>query len=1439
MLTAANVSSEMAVNYFVKNYYHQGKSRWSGQGAEKLGLSGAIDNEQAFKNVIEGRSPDGSEQLNARVLKPKERRAALDCTFSAPKSVSLMALVGGDSRLVQAHHQALKEVIALMETRYACTRVTDGNGRHRENTGNLVVAQFDHIESRELDPHLHTHCLLMNMTQTPDGRWFSLGNNEIFANKKFLGMAYQSYLAREVQKLGYEVEQRKHGQFDIKGFKEEDLEVFSKRRQQIIAKAGANSTWAEREKIWDNTRQRKQKISEDELKSLWKEEAAALGINFVKPGEPRQDVRVNDLSLADALEDTIARSAVLEAIAHCSERNVAFTQEDLEKFILEERLATDVTVIEPLIREHQELIALPGLERQYTTWAAVKREIATIGLMSDGQGKVNPMLHPEIAESYLEKTSLNTGQRQAVQLAATTSDQFVAWQGVAGAGKTFALSQLKVLATDAGYTIIGFAPSSAAAKVLSQELEVQSETVARLLVTEPPPEVELNQVWIVDEAGLLSAKDAYALLQRATQEQARVILVGDTRQLSAVEAGNPFKSLQQAGIETAYMNESLRQKDPGLKLAVDLIADGRIEAGFERLSANGSILQVDSESKVEAIASDYMAAKPEQRERTLVLAGTNVERLALTQAIRDKLKDEGTLGETATITQLQTKNLTKVQMRYTHNFELGDVVMPTRNYKRRELEKGKLYEVVGQTTDSLTLKSDDGKHLEVDTAFEKAVYQRQEIEIAVGDRLQWKKNDRQLSRRNRQEFVVTAITVDQAYIKYLDSDRSESINLSQAQNLDYALVSTTYSSQGKAADRVLISADFTIGQESFYVAISRARNELKIYTEDPMRLVELAQESKAKENALELLRQQVREAELPQPKLISINIDVAQSPKPKPKAAKQMPCPAVEVKQTGTEVIGVPNHKQESVDFSAPILKIPPPTVVFWTPEKTEAPNHIEAKHWLELVEESAIHPDIAKLNFKTLQYDVAEGQHEAWGRLLYSEKFDEKAHRINTGVLVKKWLDTYAHLDHGGWWCGAGVDPCSFADLEPGQQPQSKLWGCLKPNNPRAKADKPGKFIKYEHPPQVEGSIFLLDVPEHIADKIYKKAGVEPSLSDRASGFWYCVWKHNIPITLTEGAKKAGSLLSQGHATIGLPGITTGYRREKTVMEDGTVEKGEAHLHQELAPFGCKGRSIKFCFDYETKPETKQNIESAISTTGKLLEKVGASVSVVDLPGPEKGADDFIVAQGGLAYEKLSHQAMKLSEWKRWIRDMKYSRTQEELPKRVTPQEQQQRLEVKATMSPNAIAMSEKFRKQLKLMSDEDLAKLDLYIADYFKEHENEDDPQTQGLRVVRKVLREQQAEILEKSKKQKPEEEKEVLSSETELKIAEMIEKMTNEELGDLVLEVMGYFKKPHEENDPQLEQMKVIREVMKSMKSKIIERVADYNSELEQSEQIRLRR
>lgn len=300
-------------------------------------------------------------------------------------------------------------------------------------------------------------------------------------------------------------------------------------------------------------------------------------------------------------------------------------------------------------------------------------------------------------------------------------------------------------------------------------------------------------------------------------------------------------------------------------------------------------------------------------------------------------------------------------------------------------------------------------------------------------------------------------------------------------------------------------------------------------------------------------------------------------------------------------------------------------------------PAHIDVEHWQEIVEGSAVHPDIASRNFRSLHEDSVEQANEAWEYLMYSDKLQ----RTNTGRLSSGMLRKYAHLEQGGWWCDAGVDPRSFPNLQPGDKPDNKLWGCFKPNEPRESSDKPGKKIKYEHPPKTDLSIFLLDVPDDIAERIYNKAGVDPSESDRKSGFWYCVWKHNVPVTITEGGKKAASLLSQGHAAIGLPGIYAGYRSRDEQGYDVPRK-----LHPELAVFATKDRAITFCFDFETKPKTVRNIEISTLRTAGLLEEQGAKVNVIRLPGPDKGVDDFIVNNGSEEFETLVDQAESLEEW-------------------------------------------------------------------------------------------------------------------------------------------------------------------------------------------------
>ncbi|MBG1262494.1 DUF3854 domain-containing protein, partial [Nostoc commune] len=301
-------------------------------------------------------------------------------------------------------------------------------------------------------------------------------------------------------------------------------------------------------------------------------------------------------------------------------------------------------------------------------------------------------------------------------------------------------------------------------------------------------------------------------------------------------------------------------------------------------------------------------------------------------------------------------------------------------------------------------------------------------------------------------------------------------------------------------------------------------------------------------------------------------------------------------------------------------------------------PNNIEPKHWHELVVDSAIHPLIVSANFKSLYYDSIEQCHESWEYLIYSDQIERK----NAGRLTDKTLQVYAYLDStDGWWCNGGVDPRTFPDLLPGDQPKEKLWGCYKPDSPRPDAQKPGKFIKYEHPYKDELSIFLLEVPKAIAEFIYSKAGVNPSQCDRQSGFWFSVWKHNIPVTIVEGAKKAASILTQGDAAIGLPGVNAAYR-----SKDDQGNPIESQLRSEIAIFATNGREITICFDHDSKTKTQVNVGKALIKTSQLLANHGAEVIVITLPGPEKGVDDLIAAQGAAAYEKLKALAVSFEDW-------------------------------------------------------------------------------------------------------------------------------------------------------------------------------------------------
>jgi conjugative relaxase-like TrwC/TraI family protein len=203
-----------------------------GQGGCVVGLAGVV-NQQEFSQMLSGQAPDG-QSLTGKVVDPEKRRAATDFTFSAPKSVSIAALVQQDERVLEAHHQAVAKALSVLEERYAQTRVSTEAGRTKVTTGNIAAAVFTHSTSREAEPQLHSHCVVMNATQLADGRWFSLSNESAIANQKLLGQIYQNELAVALKQQGYQIEQKAHGQFELAGYSPELLKAFSTRRQQIL-----------------------------------------------------------------------------------------------------------------------------------------------------------------------------------------------------------------------------------------------------------------------------------------------------------------------------------------------------------------------------------------------------------------------------------------------------------------------------------------------------------------------------------------------------------------------------------------------------------------------------------------------------------------------------------------------------------------------------------------------------------------------------------------------------------------------------------------------------------------------------------------------------------------------------------------------------------------------------------------------------------------------------------------------------------------------------------------------------------------------------------------------------------------------------------------------------------------------------------------------------
>jgi len=846
-----------------ENYYTEGervRGEWQGQLAERYGLTGEVQ-EQQFARLSEGQHPSTGEQLvrhqtareyeNERgaMVRSMEHRAGWDATFSAPKSVSLTALVGGDDRVREAHRESVRTALDEME-KYVQARM--GGNAPAQTTGAWAVAKFEHDSSRPVDgyaaPQLHTHAVVFNVTETADGNTRALQPQELYKTQQYATAVYRSELAAQLQGLGYEIERGEHGQPEIKGYSREYLEASSPRRQQIeehMEAAGRSGAGAAQIAA-HQTRDAKQPLSHNEVRAQHRKMAEEHGQQpqrVLTEAAQRPGIELTSEQSQRAAHDgmSYARERGMEREAVADERSLM--RDALKHTMGEARLPEIKAEFEKRV-ESRELIDVPRREglagRAFTTGEMQGYEREIIDRMKQGQGTRDVLADGNVREQTMQQHShLSVSQRAAVDTVLTSRDQMMALEGVAGAGKTTSLAAVREAAERAGYEIEGLAPTSRAAQKLV-EAGMETQTLQRHLARGEQPETGQKKLYVVDESSMASTMQMHTFVERL-RENDRVLFVGDTRQHEAVEAGRPYAQLQEAGLRTAHLDEIIRQKDPALKDAVEQLARGEVREAIGNLNQQGRVHEIgDRHERINEIAREYVRSP----ENTLVVSPDNESRREINNHIHKAMQDSGQVKpeEHRVHVLYARQDITGADRQHAQNYEQGDVIRYSKGSKPLGIEAGEYARVAATDRESntVTVTRKSGEELSYDPRRLQGVtvYRDTERTFAEGDRVQMTAPYHEQKLANRELGTVEKIDGGGDLKLKMDSGREVEFNVRQHPHLDYGYAVTSHSSQGQTADRVLIHVDSSqahgelLNSRMAYVSVSRAQFDVQMYTND-------------------------------------------------------------------------------------------------------------------------------------------------------------------------------------------------------------------------------------------------------------------------------------------------------------------------------------------------------------------------------------------------------------------------------------------------------------------------------------------------------------------------------------------------------------------------------------------------------------------------------
>jgi conjugative relaxase-like TrwC/TraI family protein len=889
------ISASQAQTYHAKeftaaeqNYWKQGdtiQGEWHGKLAGEFGLSGAVGAAE-FARLSEGQHPKTGKQLvshrvvheyktaDGKIVSPVEHRAAWDATFSAPKSISLTALVGGDDRVREAHRQAVNVALNELE-KYTQARI--GGNNPAETTGKFAAAKFEHDTARPVDgyaaPQLHTHVVIFNMTERDNGKMRALQPRSLFESQQFATAVYQSQMTYNLRALGYEIEPGKSGPPEIKGYTMAYLDASSPRRQQI-EEALSRSGFAGPEAAQiaaHNTRDKKVMLSPDQILAAHKLIAAEFGNQADKVVAEARARRQEQAQGAPAKE---RQQQVREAVTFARDKGF-----EREAVIDERALYVDALrrgmgeMTYPEVRASFEARIAAGefkritddgskAGRRFTTAATIKAENEIVQKVRDGQSRAPQIMGIESAIPLVDsRPHFNSAQKRVVEEVLTSYDRVQGLQGRAGSGKTSVLEAIREGAEKNGYAVEGFAPTSRAAKQL-RDAGIKADTLQRFLAgggLQAAGDPASKHLYMVDESSLASTQQMRDFLNKI-RPQDKVLLIGDTRQHQGVDAGKPFEQLQEAGMRTAQLDQIMRQKHPELLRAVEHLSNNETAAGIEMLSQQGRITEIiDPQERVAAIAKEY-AAHPEN---TLIVSPDNASRRAINQAVRQELQTLGVVDKTDhSLRVLAPRNdMTGADREWAARYQPGDVLHYVRGSKEHGIDARTYAQVVttNPAENLVTVRKEDGQQVTYDPSRLRgiAAYREIEREFAVGDKIQFTAPSRDLQVANRDLGTIQHIGEDGNISVRMDGakDRIVRFDVNQIRHFDHGYAITSHTSQGLTSERVLVNIDTRVHSELIngrfaYVSVSRASHDAQIFTNDASTLAETLSRDVSKSSAL-------------------------------------------------------------------------------------------------------------------------------------------------------------------------------------------------------------------------------------------------------------------------------------------------------------------------------------------------------------------------------------------------------------------------------------------------------------------------------------------------------------------------------------------------------------------------------------------------------------